>query len=102
MSGGPTFDSSGKVVGVNVARAGAELSLFVPSQFLASLLARAQARGLTEPESFSTDIARQLVEHLRPARAALARDSHQMQRLGRFQAPTVLDDTIRCWDRSRR
>lgn len=102
MSGGPTFDSNGLVVGINVARAGDELSLIIPANFLAALLTRLKARDYSAPEKFSDDIAAQLVEYLRPALARFAQGERPTQTLGEFNVPTALDETIRCWDQSSR
>src|SRR5712691_3700532 len=62
MSGGPTVNAAGQVVGVNVAkRWGSELvSFLVPGHFAVTLLERAQDQQTEPPQDFRAEIARQL------------------------------------------
>ncbi len=51
VSGGPALDAEGRVVGVNVATMGNELSFLVPVRFARALLERVAAAGQKPPES---------------------------------------------------
>ena len=45
MSGGPTLNEQGSVIGVNVATSGNEISFLVPAQYLAIILERLKLTG---------------------------------------------------------
>lgn len=55
MSGGPTVDRFGNVIGINVATAGNQVSFLVPAKFLLGLL-----EGAEDPRPFSERIGAQL------------------------------------------
>ena len=63
MSGGPTIDETGRVVGVNVAthRGGVLLSFLVPVRYASDLLDRAMDAPLRK--EWRTEVARQLLVH---------------------------------------
>jgi serine protease Do len=66
MSGGPTIDAEGRVVGVNVSTAGNQVSFLVPVERVSALVQRVRAPGFTAPRgpqgepSFLGDVAGQM------------------------------------------
>lgn len=58
MSGGPSLNSEGEIIGVNVATAGSQLSFLVPVEKINDLLS---AHRTVSVESFEAEIARQIV-----------------------------------------
>jgi hypothetical protein len=72
MSGGPGLDSSGKVIGVNVAgyRASQLVAFLVPAEHAIALLARAE-RSSFDPARAQSDVASQLRAHSEALLAAL-------------------------------
>lgn len=101
MSGGPTLDERGRVIGVNVAtrRDGEQVSFLVPASFAAALLERSrQATPLLQP------IYPQLQEQLQAHQAALVerflalpwRPSGHVH----WQVPVPREDFMRCWGRN--
>ncbi len=100
MSGGPALDRHGRVVGVNVATAGNQISFLVPVRYVARLLEK------LPPEIPDTA---QLVEQIRTQ--LLANQEQYMQQLldapfstvqvGDYQLPGELEPFIRCWGDTR-
>jgi len=60
MSGGPTIDGAGRVVGVNVSTAGNEVSFLVPATAVRALIAAGAAEQWTPTPDLLADVARQL------------------------------------------
>ena len=60
MSGGPAIDRLGRIVGVNVATAGSQLSFLVPADKVINLIARDPQMRPAGPEDFMAQIGLQL------------------------------------------
>jgi serine protease Do len=99
MSGGPTVDSAGQVVGVNVAKRldGEMVSFLVPARYAANLLAKAKAAAPIDSSKARTEITRQLTElqgqFIKDYNATLDKS----QRLGSFLIRESSADWITCW-----
>ena len=52
MSGGPTLNEAGEIIGINVATSGNEISFLVPAVHLSKILARLQARDFKAETNF--------------------------------------------------
>ncbi len=63
MSGGPSLNDNGQVVGINVATAGSQLSFLVPAQKAVALLERSKT---LDKNDYQTEIARQIKTWQRP------------------------------------
>ena len=63
MSGGPVINAVGKVVGINVATAGNELSFLVPAKYATRLSAQTLAPIYRRPESFLQLLDAQLLQN---------------------------------------
>ncbi len=97
MSGGPTIDDRGRVIGVNVSTMGEQVSFLVPIDRAAGLLQQALARtGKHEAPSLA-QVGRQLRDH----QAAYLRDmfdsTTKTLELGPFRVATQPRPFFRCW-----
>jgi serine protease Do len=100
MSGGPTVNAEGRVVGVNVAKqAGGELVNFlVPARFAAALLKRTREQ---EPVSdFRAEIARQLVAWQGGLYKSFGADGFRATVLGPYRAPEAAPPWFDCWSQT--
>jgi S1-C subfamily serine protease len=97
MSGGPTVNAEGRVVGVNVAKQfGGELvSFLVPARFAARLLARAQEEQ--PPADFRTEISRQLAAWQGGLYRAIADKEFRIVEFGPYRAPESTAPWFACW-----
>ncbi|MDX2194436.1 MAG: serine protease [Gemmatimonadales bacterium] len=100
MSGGPAVTADGRVVGVNVATQGNEVSFLVPGARAAELVTRALAAP-RPADSLAADVAAQLrafdAEHF----ATLLAAPVATVQLGPFRAPTRPAPWFRCWGDAR-
>jgi hypothetical protein len=97
MSGGPTIDAQGRVVGVNVSTAGNEISFLVPVERVIALLDRVRAGAGDTPTSLLSDAARQLRAYQDSYIARIFADSVKRVTLGRFSLPTEPAEFFKCW-----
>ena len=97
MSGGPTITDDGRVIGINVATEGDELSFLVPVEKAVDLLHRALAPGAIPP----TRTLQQVGEQLRDYQNAYLQDMFtgavKTIALGPFRVPTEPAPFFRCW-----
>ena len=98
MSGGPAVDSSGRVIGINVAtrRDGQQVSFLVPAAFAQDLLARS-AKAQPLRTSAYPEVTRQLMAH---QEALTQRFLHMPWRTGgdtRYRIPVPQEEFMRCW-----
>jgi len=99
MSGGPTLDHNGQVVGVNVMGGSNQVSFLVPVRHVVNLLA-AEVESPAGAEGLDAMVSRQLLDNQqtlvdRTLGAELART-----RLGDYEVPAGLADFINCWGNS--
>lgn len=105
MSGGPTIDGEGTVVGVNVATAGNQVSFLVPLESVAELLAvngggaRASESEAEEGSeiSFLEIVQEQLIEHQETYHGDSLVGSGKTVELGQFEVPTEPAPFFNCW-----
>jgi serine protease Do len=97
MSGGPALDRSGRVVGVNVATMGEQLSFLVPVDRAIALLERVRAMRGSPPASFLREVGQQVHRYqdayLRPL--FTGRVPHVA--FGPFRVPTEPAGFFKCW-----
>jgi serine protease Do len=103
MSGGPTIAEDGRVVGINVATEGEELSFLVPVERASLLMRNVTTPGATPPARTLEQVGQQLRDY----QNAYLRDMFVGQvktvALGPFHVPTEPAPYFRCWaDASRR
>lgn len=96
VSGGPTIDRNGRVVGVNVSTAGDQVSFLVPVEHLVPLIAKASLESeSTEPSM--KQVGRQLREHQDDYLREMFDSSAQTLEFGPFVVPTQPAPFFRCW-----
>ncbi len=100
MSGGPTFNDQGEVIGINVATARNDISFIVPARFLNNLIAQQTTSELTSEASLKAEVSRQIIEYESGyIQQILERDWSSIE-LRQLTLPGVISPTIRCWDNS--
>ena len=99
MSGGPTIDRDGTVVGVNVSTEGNQVSFLVPVPRVIAVLARATAGDASAPAL--GDVASQLREHQDAYLTTIFDSTTRRIALGPFRVATQPAPFFRCWGDSR-
>ena len=97
MSGGPTIDEDGVVVGVNVATAGNELSFLVPVEFLKTLWLKVQANGAGFSVASVGEVEPQLITQETAYIKDMINQRWEKQNFGDFIVPTVISKEFTCW-----
>lgn len=87
MSGGPTLDAQGRVVGVNVATSTRHqlVGLAVPAEAVGQLIRRSNSAKTPTQQELRADIARQLQANGRQILGRLDLPTHSVRRLGPFR-----------------
>lgn len=98
MSGGPTVDHAGNVVGINVATAGNQIGFLVPVERLWSLVRKYQNSKNSEMTTdLITDIRDQLVDNQTRLYKELLQESWPSSALGDAQVPKEMSKYMPCW-----
>lgn len=95
MSGGPSINASGEVVGVNVASMGNQISFLVPASYLLALLDRRQ--DVVPITGYQDHISAQLQQDQQLKYQRLAATSWPTQQLGDAQVGGSLPAFFKCW-----
>ena len=99
MSGGPTVNASGEVVGVNVATAGSQLSFLIPVSKVYELLPNAE--NVLNPENYLSHISTQIDDFQLYYFDQLLNADWMLEDLGdRTQVPGEMGLDTTCWGRS--
>lgn len=96
MSGGPTLNHAGQVIGINVSTAGNQLSFLVPVDYLKKLLGEVQQNPAEKPE-LKKRIEQQLFSHQEAFINKLIKQEWKTTTLGPFSLPGSIDDIFKCW-----
>jgi hypothetical protein len=97
MSGGPTLTQAGKVVGINVATEGNQISFLVPAERALALLERT-AKGATPPAAnFLADVGRQIYDNQSRYLAGMFDAKTPRVVLSPYDLPTRPTEFFRCW-----
>lgn len=97
MSGGPTLTQAGRVVGVNVATEGNQISFLVPAARAIALLAKTAKVENLAPESFLADVGRQIQANQARYLAGMFGAGTPRIGLGAYDLPTKPAEFFRCW-----
>ena len=92
MSGGPALDTTGRVIGVNVARSGDDLGYLVPVEYVRNLLGKEPPSG--EWKSVVKD---QLLDNSHKTVQELLSKPWKTKAFGEFQIPENLNPAFKCW-----
>jgi len=101
MSGGPTLDDDGNIVGVNVATSGNGISFLVPAEYLKVVLDRLEENNYKPVEDRFAHSAKQIVENSKKLINKMLHNKWSATKIGHMIVPAELDKSLRCWDASR-
>ena len=97
MSGGPAITHAGRVVGINVATEGEQISFLVPAERAAALLNRTAKAPNLAPGAFLADVGRQIYANQARYLDGMFSRSTPSIALGPYSLPTQPADFFRCW-----
>lgn len=97
MSGGPTFDANGRVIGINVSTARNDISFIVPSRYLQGLIELQQTNAV---ENFQDEVTRQVLAYETSYLQTISGLQWPTMQIRQFRVPGAISPTIRCWDAS--
>lgn len=97
MSGGPTLTHAGKVIGVNVATEGEQISFLVPAERALALLERTAKVDNLAAGSFLAEVGRQIDANQARYLAGMFSKATPSVTLGPYSLPTKPADYFRCW-----
>ncbi|HEY7218757.1 MAG TPA: serine protease [Candidatus Binatia bacterium] len=97
MSGGPTMTHAGRVVGVNVATEGEQISFLVPAARAVALLARTAKVDSPGAGGFLAEVGQQIYTNQERYLAGLFSAATPSVALGPYSLPTKPADFFRCW-----
>jgi hypothetical protein len=102
MSGGPTIDPDGRVVGVNVSTEREQVSFLVPLERVLALVRRAGAADFKPAANHLAEVGRQILTYQDAYLANLFADSTPTVALGPYTLPTEPARFFKCWADARR
>jgi hypothetical protein len=97
MSGGPTLTQTGRVVGVNVATEGNQISFLVPAERAMVLLGKTGRMESSAPANFLADVGRQIEANQARYLAGMFGAGTPRVALGAYDLPTKPTEFFRCW-----
>ena len=97
MSGGPTIDAAGRVVGVNVSTAGNEVSFLVPAAAVRALIAVGAAEKWAPAPDLLADVARQLRTYSDGYLSEMFTGEVPSTRMAGVDLPTRAAPFFNCW-----
>ncbi|MEM7543807.1 MAG: serine protease [Pseudomonadota bacterium] len=99
MSGGPALNSSGEIIGVNVATAGNQISFLVALDKLRSFLEEPLLQDFSI-EAIDRLITEQLVKSQAQTAAHLLNEQWPIEPFGEVRIPQTIAPYVRCWGQS--
>jgi len=100
MSGGPTFNDQGEVIGINVATARNDISFIVPSRFLNELIEQSATGAFDTETNLKREVAQQVLAYETNYIEQLMQGDWPKLDLRQFKLPGIISPTVRCWDNS--
>ena len=101
MSGGPTLDESGNIIGVNVATSGNDISFLVPAEYLTVVLDRLKENNYKPIADRFAHSAKQIITNSKKLVNKMLNSKWAGTKIGNLIVPAELDKSLRCWDASR-
>ena len=97
MSGGPTLTQAGRVVGINVATEGEQISFLVPAERAIALLEKTAKVDNPAPASFLAEVGGQIQANQKRYLAGMFAEKSATVALGPYNLPTKPAEFFRCW-----
>jgi serine protease Do len=97
MSGGPALTQAGRVVGVNVATEGEQISYLVPAERVVALLQRTANLEAPPPQAFLAEVGKQIFTNQARYLDGLFSSTTPSISVGPYSLPTKPADFFRCW-----
>ena len=101
MSGGPTLDEKGSIIGINVATSGNDISFLVPAEYLTVVLDRLEQTNFKPVDDRFAHSSGQILGNSQKILNKMLKSKWSGTGIGEFIVPAELDKSIRCWDASR-
>jgi len=101
MSGGPTLDENGNIIGINVATSGNDISFLVPAEYLTIVLDRLKETNFKPINDRFAHSSGQLLANSQKILNKMLKSNWSGTGIGEFIVPAEIDKSIRCWDASR-
>ncbi len=101
MSGGPTLDEEGNIIGINVATSGNNISFLVPAEYLTIVLDRLKENSFSSVDDRFAHSSGQLRANSKKILNKMLTNKWSATRIGSYIVPAELDKSMRCWDASR-
>lgn len=101
MSGGPTLDEKGSIIGINVATSGNDISFLVPAEYLTVVLERLEQTNFKPVDDRFAHSSGQILANSQKILNKMLNSKWSGTGIGEFIVPAELDKSIRCWDASR-
>ena len=101
MSGGPTLDENGNIIGINVATSGNDISFLVPAEYLTVVLERLEQTSFKPIDDRFAHSSDQILANSQKILNKMLSSKWSGTGIGQFVVPAELDKSIRCWDASR-
>ena len=95
MSGGPTINREGEVVGINVSTAGNQISFLVPVKYLIAL--RDSLSALPAKPDWNKLLEQQLLQNQDHYVEGLLKNHWKLERLGKVLVPAEIAPYVKCW-----
>lgn len=100
MSGGPAILDDGRVIGVNVATSGNQVSFLVPAKFVVALLQQTHSKENTAPTL--DKLTAQLIENQKRFMDRLLASNMTSVNLGPYLLPGKIAPYLKCWGNTNR
>jgi S1-C subfamily serine protease len=97
MSGGPALTHAGRVVGVNVATEGEQISYLVPAERVFALLKRTANLTAAPPQAFLAEVGKQILANQQRYLQGLFSAGTPSVAVGPYSLPTKPAEFFRCW-----
>ncbi|HMA63636.1 MAG: S1 family peptidase [Fibrobacterota bacterium] len=97
MSGGPSLDTYGNVIGINVSTTGNEISFLVPVKYLQKLLDSITIRKPGSTIDFTNRIEQELFDNQEHYMSLLLNTAWKSDTLGKCLIPREIDNIFKSW-----
>ncbi|MGH1404163.1 MAG: S1 family peptidase [Alphaproteobacteria bacterium] len=97
MSGGPSLNEKGHVIGVNVAKKGDDIGYLVPAKFISDLVSASTAVEIPSEDDWNRIIEEQLQANQKRIFDGIFNAEWDAQTLGDVAFPKNISSALKCW-----